>query len=130
MSSRVVSGTFDVTVKPISSPEESVMRMSIDKVFHGPLEATSVGQMIAGGVEANGSRVYVALETVTGTLDGRQGSFVLAHRGTMTRGGSQLSVVIAPESGTGDLSGISGDLTIEIVDKVHHYAFAFALPPS
>lgn len=106
------------------------MRMSIDKVFHGPLQATSVGQMIAGGVEANGSRVYVALETVTGTLDGRPGSFVLAHRGTMTRSGAKLSVVIAPDSGTGGLSGISGELTIDIVDKVHHYSLAFELPPS
>lgn len=128
MSSRVVAGTFDVAVKPISSPGEPAVRMSIDKVFHGPLEATSVGQMIAGGVEANGSRVYVALETVTGTLEGRAGSFVLAHRGTMTRGGSQLSVIIAPDSGTGDLSGISGELTIDIVDKVHHYALSFVLP--
>ena len=128
MSSRVVSGTFNVTLKPISSPDESAMRMSIDKVFHGALEGTSVGQMLAGGVEANGSRVYVALETVTGTLEGRDGSFVLAHRGTMSKSGAALSVIIAPDSGTAGFAGISGEMSIEIVDKVHHYSLTFTLP--
>lgn len=104
------------------------MRMSIDKRFAGELDATSVGQMMAGGVEANGARVYVALETVTGTLCGRRGSFLLVHRGTMTRTAQELTVTVAPDSGTGELAGLSGEMAIDVVEKKHHYVFDFALP--
>jgi len=93
------AGEFEVSLKPVSAADEAPMRMSIDKQFHGDLEATSVGQMMAGGNEANGARVYVALETVTGTLKGRKGSFILAHRGTMPANGQALSVLVLRVSG-------------------------------
>lgn len=125
---KTIKGEFDVKLTPISAPDEPVKRMSIDKQFHGELSASSIGQMMAGGVEANGSRVYVALETVTGTLDGRSGSFVLAHRGTMTRSGQGLSVIVVPDSGTGQLAGLSGEMKIDIVDKKHFYTFDYTLP--
>ena len=104
------------------------MRMSIDKQFHGDLAATSVGQMMAGGNEANGARVYVALETVTGSLKGKSGSFVLAHRGTMTKDTQDLSVIIVPESGTDELTGIAGELDIDIRGGEHFYTLNYTLP--
>lgn len=122
------AGAFDVSLKTVSAADEALMRMSIDKQFHGDLEGESVGQMMAGGNEANGARVYVALETVTGTLKGRKGSFILAHRGTMSANGQNLSVIIVPESGTEQLSGIAGSLDIDIRDGKHFYTMDYTLP--
>ncbi|MGC1469023.1 MAG: DUF3224 domain-containing protein [Sphingorhabdus sp.] len=122
------TGEFEVSLKPVSAADEAPMRMSIDKQFRGDLEATSVGQMMAGGNEANGARVYVALETVTGTLKGRQGSFILAHRGTMSTGGQALSVIIVPDSGTDQLKGIAGSLDIDIREGKHFYSIDYTLP--
>ena len=121
-------GEFIVKLVPVSAGDEPVMRMSIDKQFHGDLEASSTGQMMAGGVEANGARVYVALETVTGSLSGKAGSFILAHRGTMTKAAQDLSVIIVPDSGTGELQGISGSLDIDIKDGKHFYTVDYTLP--
>jgi hypothetical protein len=122
------SGSFDVKVVPQPGVEGSpIGRMTIDKTFHGDLDATSVGEMVTTATESAGSRVYVALERVTGTLAGRSGSFVLMHAGTMTRQGMSLSVTVAPASGTGALAGISGTLTITIVDKQHLYDFDYIL---
>lgn len=122
------AGEFEVKLKPVSSADEPVMRMSLDKQFHGDLEASSVGQMMAGGNEANGARVYVALETVAGSLKGKTGSFVLAHRGTMTKDAQALSVIIVPETGTGELAGIAGELGIDIRDGKHFYTLNYTLP--
>ena len=122
------AGEFNVKLQPISAADEPVMRMSIDKQFHGDLAATSVGQMMAGGNEANGARVYVALETVTGSLKGKSGSFVLAHRGTMTKDTQDLSVIIVPESGTDELTGIAGELDIDIRGGEHFYTLNYTLP--
>jgi Protein of unknown function (DUF3224) len=121
-------GEFEVKLAPVSSADEPVMRMSIDKQFHGDLEATSIGQMMAGGNEANGARVYVALETVTGSLGGKSGSFILVHRGTMTKSAQELSVIVVPDSGTGELKGISGTLDIQITDGKHFYTMDYTLP--
>lgn len=122
------AGEFDVALKPVSAADEALMRMSIDKQFRGDLEATSVGQMMAGGNEANGARVYVALETVTGALKGLKGSFILAHRGTMSSNGQALSVIIVPDSGTEELKGIAGNLDIDIRDGKHFYTMDYILP--
>jgi hypothetical protein len=121
-------GEFEVKLAPVSAADEPVMRMSIDKQFHGDLEATSIGQMMAGGNEVNGARVYVALETVTGSLGGKSGSFILVHRGTMTTGGQELSVIVVPDSGTGELKGISGMLNIQITGGKHFYTMDYTLP--
>ena len=122
------AGEFDVSLKPVSATGEAPMRMSIDKQFHGDLEATSIGQMMAGGNEANGARVYVALETVTGSLKGLKGSFILAHRGTMSANGQALSVIIVPDSGTDELKGIAGNLDIDIREGKHFYTMDYTLP--
>jgi hypothetical protein len=133
MASRA-QGSFDVGVGvPVpldSSDPASLATMSLDKTFHGPLAATARGTMLTASTEANGSRVYVALDRVTGTLDGRQGSFLLAHYGTMSAEGFQLSVTVVPASGTGELNGLAGKLDIIIADKKHSYDFEYTLPPS
>jgi len=126
------SGTFEVkmNVQKADNPEaESAKlgRMSLDKQFHGELEATSTGEMLSVGTEVAGSAGYVAMERVQGTLRGRTGSFALQHSGTMTRGEPQLSVTVVPDSGTGQLVGIAGKMDIKIVEGKHFYEFRYTL---
>jgi Protein of unknown function (DUF3224) len=125
------SGTFDVKVTPEgpgNNPEASLSRMSLDKQFHGDLEATSKGQMLGAGTSVKGSAGYVAMERVTGKLRGKAGSFTLQHSGTMTRGALQLSVTVVPDSGTSELEGLTGKMTINIADGKHSYEFDYTLP--
>ena len=103
-------------------------RMSLDKRISGDLVATSQGQMLTAVTEVPGSAVYVAVERVTGTLDGRQGSFALYHRGVMDRGRPSLSVAVVPDSGTGELAGIAGDFRILFEGGRHAYEFEYTLP--
>ena len=106
----------------------SIGRMSIDKQFQGDLEATSKGQMLSAMSSVKGSAGYVAMEKVNGTLMGRSGSFVLQHNGTMNRGVPQLIVSVVPDSGTDQLTGLSGVLEIIIEGGKHSYDFEYALP--
>jgi hypothetical protein len=129
------SGPFDVKLAPQQDDkvgDPTVGRMSIDKQFHGDLEATSKGQMLTAMTEVKGSAGYVAIERVTGTLrtpkGDRNGSFALLHRGIMTRGAPELSVTVVPDSGTGQLVGLTGKMTINIVDGKHSYDFDYTLP--
>jgi hypothetical protein len=103
-------------------------RLSIDKHFHGDLEAVSRGQMLSATTESPASAGYVALERVSGTLRGRRGSFVLQHSGTMSSSGTQMSVAVVPDSGSGQLVGLSGTMAIRIVEGRHFYDLEFALP--
>jgi len=128
------SGPFEVQLAPQPHQEgvgdPSVGRMSLDKRFHGDLEATSLGQMLATMTETSGSAGYVAMERVTGTLHGRSGSFSLQHSGTMNRGASELSVTVVPDSGTGQLAGLAGRMTILVASGKHSYEFVYTLPDS
>jgi hypothetical protein len=121
------TGTFQVQLAP-QETAAAVGRMSIDKQFHGDLEGASKGEMLAvqGGVE--GSAGYVALEQVTGTLHGRTGTFYLQHTGTMDRGAPTLSVTVVPDSGTGELTGLTGRMNIIIEAGKHAYEFDYTLP--
>jgi len=123
-------GTFDVKLVPQEdkSADPTLGRMSIDKQFHGDLEGTSKGQMLSAGTEVKGSAGYVAIERVTGTLAGRSGSFTLQHSGTMDRGAPQLTITVVPDSGTGQLTGITGRLMIKITEGKHFYEFEYTLP--
>jgi hypothetical protein len=122
------SGTFEVKMTPQTSDAgATVGRFSLDKQFHGDLEGTSKGEMLAIGTAVNGSAGYVAMEQVTGTLCGRSGAFALQHTGTMTRGAPELSVTVVPDSGTGELSGLSGKMMINIVDGKHLYEFDYEI---
>ena len=124
-------GTFDVKLAPQtpSDPSEgAVGRMSIDKQFHGDLIASSKGEMLAimsGTVK--GSAGYVAMEKVTGALQGRTGSFALQHSGTMNRGVQSLTLTVVPDTGTGELTGLSGAMKIIITDGKHFYDFDYTI---
>jgi LDH2 family malate/lactate/ureidoglycolate dehydrogenase len=105
--------------------------MTLDKQYHGDLDATGKGQMLTAGSAVKGSGAYVAIEKVTGTLQGRTGSFVLQHTGTMTQNKPQLTITVVPDSGTGQLTGISGKMTIIIATGgKHSYDLEYTLPPS
>jgi predicted flavoprotein YhiN len=125
-----VSGSFEVKLNPQTDDQvgdPTVGRLSIDKQFHGDLEAHSKGQMLAVRTEVEGSAGYVAMERVVGTLAGREGSFALQHSGTMTRGAAQLTINVVPDSGTGELAGLSGAMTINIAEGQHSYDFEYTL---
>ncbi len=129
--SRVVNGPFEVrlTPHPATGAADGFARMSLDKSFHGPLEATGRGEMIAFRSATPGSAGYVALETVTGTLEGHAGSFVLQHSSTLARGQPTQSVTVVPDSGTGGLDGIAGRMTIDVgPGDAHAYRFEYTLP--
>lgn len=125
-------GEFDVKVVPQKDEgvgDVTVGRMSLDKVYHGDLDGTGLGQMLTGMAEAvKNSGTYVAIERVRGSLHGRTGSFAVWHAGTMERGRQSLTITIIPDSGTGDLTGITGTMTIDIRDGKHFYGIDYTLP--
>ena len=120
------SGTFDVKLNP-QPTDAPIGRMSLDKVFKGDLDGTSKGEMLAVRSAMAGSAGYVALEKVTATLGGKTGEFFLQHNGLMDRNTPSLTVIVVPDSGTGELTGLTGTMTIDIKDGKHFYAFNYSL---
>ena len=133
MCKQTVSGPFDVDLTPQSDApgigHPSVGRMSIDKHFHGELEAHSLGQMLGVRSVEAGSGGYVAMERVEGTLAGRTGSFVLQHSSIMNRGTPTQAIMVVPDSGTDQLVGLAGEMTIDIIDGKHFYHFDYWFEP-
>jgi Protein of unknown function (DUF3224) len=127
----IARGTFEVKLTPQPSdrqPEDTTLgRIWLDKQFHGDLEATSRGQMLTAMTDVKGSAGYVAIERVSGTLRGSAGTFVLQHTGTMTRGAPSLTITVVPDSGTEELAGLSGRMTIIMADGKHSYELEYAL---
>jgi hypothetical protein len=125
-------GPFEVQLVPQTADAHAdgavLGRMTIDKQFSGDLVASSVGQMLTGMGSVKGSAAYVAIERVTGTLAGRSGSFILQHTGVMNRGTQSLTIHVVPDSGTDELTGLSGSMKIEIEGKAHAYVFEYTLP--
>ena len=130
--SQIARGEFTVKLRPLAmegQPEDSrLARMLIDKTISGDLVATTAGQMLSAMTDVKGSAGYVALERVNGVLHGRRGSFVLQHSGTMNRGAPSLTVTVVPDSGTGELAGLSGQFNITIAGGRHSYEFSYTLP--
>ena len=126
-------GTFDVKVTPLP-PDDAAAgpfgRLLLDKQFQGDLAGVSKGQMMAAQTSIPGSGAYVAFEQFTGTLGGKRGSFMLMHRGTMQAGDYKMDVTVVPDSGTEELTGISGKMTIIIEGKKHSYDFLYSMPSS
>lgn len=129
------SGPFEVKVTP-QKPDTQIARtanlgrLTIDKRFHGDLEASAKGEMLATQSEVKGSAGYVALERVTGKLQGRSGSFVLLHSATMKRGAPESTITVVPDSGTGELAGLTGSMRIKVAaDGGHSYEFDFKIEP-
>jgi hypothetical protein len=135
VTARIATGPFEVKLTPqaLSGVAEgsNLARMALDKQFHGTLEASSTGEMLAFRSAIAGSAGYVAMETVRGTLDGRKGSFVLQHSSTMTRGQPAQSITVVPDSGTEALTGLAGRMVIDIAaGGAHSYRFEYTLPDS
>lgn len=126
-----ISGAFDVALAPLSPAfaESQLGRRSLDKRYHGPLDAVAKGEMLSAGNPAAGSAGYVAMERVEGTLEGRAGSFSLQHSATMHAGAREQSITVVPGSGGGELLGLAGRMTIRIeADGRHFYDFSYTLP--
>jgi len=128
MTDHVAKGSFDVQLTPIGAPDASVGAMSIVKTFHGDLDGTGTGQMLAVRTPVDGSAGYVAMERVTGTLAGRKGSFALQHSGTLDKGAASLSVSVVPDSSTEGLAGLKGTMDIIVSPGRHDYVFRYTLP--
>src|SRR6202050_2546643 len=129
---RRAEGIFDVKTTPMAANDATmgtlIGRYSLVKQYHGDLDASSKGEMLSAGEPSSGNAGYVAIEQVTGTLAGHTGSFALQHIGTMEGGSYKLSVVVVPGSGTAQLTGIAGTLTIIIAAGKHSYTFEYTLP--
>ena len=125
-----ISGEFSVGMKAQDAEGQSpaIGRMLLDKHYQGALEAHGAGQMLATHGSVAGSAAYVALETVTGSLQGREGSFALVHHGEMDRGQPTLVIGVVPDSGTGALTGLAGSMRIRVEGHQHFYDFDFSLP--
>ena len=127
------TGPFEVKLTPLEpankTDDNSLGRMSIDKQFHGDLEATSKGEMLTGGDIRKGSGAYVAIERVSGSLHGRTGTFILQHNATMDHNTPHLNIIVVPDSGTGQLVGLTGTMNVIIATGgKHSYDLAYSLP--
>jgi hypothetical protein len=122
------TGTFDVKLQPVDNYEPAIGRMSLDKTFAGDLQGSSRGEMLAHRTAVQGSAAYCAMELITGTLHGKSGTFVFAHRGIMDRGTPSLVATIVPDSGTGELTGLSGSFKLINEGKDHSYELEYSLP--
>lgn len=126
-----IEGSFDVKLTPQAPAEGQTWgRQTIAKTFHGALDGTSRGEMLAAGTAVKGSAGYVALEQVEATLEGRHGTFFLQHFGLMDKGAPTLAVSVIPDSATGELAGLQGTMTIDISGGQHRYTFNYKLPPA
>jgi hypothetical protein len=125
------TGTFEVklTPQPSETPAEgsTLGRMTIDKQFRGDLEGQSKGEMLTAGTAIKNSAAYVAVERVTGTLNGQRGTFALHHTGIMNRGQPSLTISVVPDSGTGELTGLTGTMTIDVAAGMHSYVLDYTL---
>lgn len=127
-----ITGTFEVKLNPLKFYAEGVGglnlgRLSMDKKFHGELDATSQGEMLSAMTATKGSAGYVAIEQVVGTLSGKTGGFVLQHFGTMDKGQDRLILEVIPDSGFDQLTGITGTMEIKIDAGQHFYVFDYTL---
>jgi hypothetical protein len=131
---RHAAGDFDVKTTPLPPDDGTsgtiVARYALVKQYHGDLEAAAKGEMLGAGDASKGAAGYVAIEQVVGTLQGHSGSFALQHIGALDQNGHRLSIIVVPGSGSGELAGIAGTLTILNTDGKHSYTFDYTLPPT
>ncbi len=125
----IAEGTFDVTLSPLPPEADEVWgRMSLTKTWHGAIEGTGRGLMMSAGDPGRGRAGYVALESVDGTLDGRRGTFCLQQCGTMDGESVQLDYMVVPGSGTGELEGLTGTLSLTVEPEgIHRYSLEYTL---
>jgi hypothetical protein len=129
---RRAQGSFEVSMQPLPNTDVSadpmLGRFLLIKKFSGDLEGQARGQMLSAGTATKGSAGYVAIDHVSGSLKGRRGSFVLQHSGSMNRNVPTLTILVVPDSGTDELAGLTGTLSINIVGGKHFYDFLYSLP--
>ncbi len=123
------TGSFEVTMTPAPADPAWLNRMTMTKTYAGPLAATATGEFLSAGDPKTGSAGYIAAERIDGTLDGRQGSFVVMQSATMDRGTPELRVFVVPGSGSGALAGITGTMTIRVEGRQHYYELDYDLAP-
>jgi hypothetical protein len=123
-----VSGEFEVKVVPVETGDAKMGMMMLDKQYHGDLNGTAKGRMLTGMTDVKGSAAYVAIERVTGKLKGAEGTFLLHHTGVMLKGTPSLTIRVVPDSGTGELAGIDGEMHIKIADGKHFYRLEYTIP--
>lgn len=130
--SKKATGTFEVKVAPLAAEENVgdplIGRLSLAKTFSGKMAGTSKGQMLGIGTAVKESGGYVAAERFIGTVDGKKGSFSLQHSGTMQGGKYEMNIIVVPDSGTDELIGIAGKMTIKIEGVKHFYELEYTLP--
>jgi hypothetical protein len=122
-----VSGEFDVKITPVETGDDKMGMMTLDKQYHGDLDATGTGRMLTGMTAVKGSGAYVAIERVKGKLRGAEGTFLVYHTGVMAKGAQSLSIHVVPDSGTGGLAGIEGEMHIKIADGKHFYRLQYLI---
>lgn len=122
-----VTGEFDVKIVPLDTGDGKMGMMSFDKQYHGDLDATGLGRMLTGMTDVKGSAAYVAIERVKGKLKGVDGTFLIHHTGVMTKGSQSLVIRVVPDSGTGGLAGIEGEMHIKITGGKHFYRLEYTL---
>lgn len=125
-------GSFEVKVAPLPPDEAiaatSIARYSLDKIYRGDLQGASAGEMMGVGNPSSGNAGYVAIEQVTGTLQGRKGSFAVQHSSSMNNGNFEMNIRVVPGTGTGELEGLAGTLTIILEGSKHSYRLDYTLP--
>ena len=126
------TGTFEVSMQPAECSVNGkngnqVGRLLLNKTFLGALVAVSQGEMLSVRTAEKGSAGYVVIEQVEGKLDGKVGGFILQHFGIMNRGEPRLILEVVPDSGSGELKGLSGKMTIDIKDGQHFYTFIYEI---
>lgn len=122
-------GTFTVDLKPLTpTPAEGITRYSMHKHLTGDLSGSTQGEMFSAGDPKSGHAGYVAIEVVTATLEGRQGTFALQHLASMDATGSHMQIQVVPGSGADALAGLVGTFLIEITEGTHHYTLSYDLP--
>lgn len=123
-----ISGQFDVEISPTESDDPQLGMMILNKTYRGSLDAKGAGRMLTGMTDVKGSAGYVAIEKVTGSLDGAKGSFIIQHFGVQQGEAKRLNIEIIPDSGTEELAGIEGNMQIDITDEGHMYRLFYRLP--
>ncbi len=124
----MVSGEFEVKIVTVDSGDSQMGMMLLDKSYHGHLNATGKGRMLTGMTSVKNSAAYVAIERIEGELNGKHGTFLIQHSGTMTKDKQTLIIRVVPDSGTGELEGLDGTMEIRIVERKHIYDFRYSLP--
>jgi Protein of unknown function (DUF3224) len=124
---QTVTATFEITGwdetrydEPAEGPP--LARATVRKRFSGPLDGTSVAELLTAGESG-----YLASERVAGSLEGRSGTFVLQHGGVADETEQHAFGHIVPGSGTGELSGLRGDAVFAHDDAGARVTLTFTL---